>query len=130
MSDEFTPGEWEIVRVHGDILGVGVAMEGEEHGCYAMLCNSLALKSMRKIDEANFALISAAPDLLAALRSKPFCPSCRGRGAWETNCTLCGDSTYDHVCNDKTVSCKDCEATGLGNLARAAIAKATGKAEK
>ncbi len=36
------------------------------------------------------------------------CSACAGLGVRSTACTLCGDSTYDHVCNDHDVTCAMC----------------------
>jgi hypothetical protein len=58
-------------------------------------------------------------DLLAACEIGLKNCKCRGRGSYMTDCTLCGDSTFDHYCNDKKVECTDCVPI------RAAIAKAT-----
>lgn len=44
--------------------------------------------------------IKAIDSIVAAAK----CP-CKGTGKWEMSCTLCGDSTYDHYCNDKLVDC-------------------------
>jgi len=38
---------------------------------------------------------------------------CLGRGMIEYGCTMCGDSTYDHYCNDRTETCVDCAGTGV-----------------
>jgi hypothetical protein len=32
---------------------------------------------------------------------------CRGKGVYTRDCTLCGDSTFDHVCNDEERPCTD-----------------------
>lgn len=32
---------------------------------------------------------------------------CRGTGKYVTECTLCGDSTWDHHCNDEERECSD-----------------------
>lgn len=46
-------------------------------------------------------------EAIAALRKTiSFC-SCRGTGKCEVGCTLCGDSTYDHYCNDHKVPCEN-----------------------
>ena len=36
------------------------------------------------------------------------CPTCRGTGQRTTSCSLCGDSTFDHECNDRDVPCERC----------------------
>lgn len=76
--------------------------------------------------EANASLIAAAPELLEALKTCGQCPRCKGNGSYDKACSLCGDSTYDHLCDDHTVDCADCAGTGLQHIARLAIAKAEG----
>ena len=44
-------------------------------------------------------------DLNDALREMVKECSCRGTGTRYKACTLCGDSTYDHYCNDTEVQC-------------------------
>lgn len=53
---------------------------------------------------------------------------CRGTGFYRTDCTLCGDSTFDHYCNDKKVACERPECVS----ARSALAaiEATKEGEK
>lgn len=62
--------------------------------------------------EQNLTTILAALDAAAqpakaldALRLAVKQCSCRGRGVYDTHCTLCGDSTYDHACNYREESC-------------------------
>ena len=43
------------------------------------------------------------------------CSRCMGRGKIEFSCTLCGDSTYDHICNDYDETCPDCDGTGMNS---------------
>ncbi len=50
------------------------------------------------------------------------CEHCGGRGMVYRECTLCGDSTYDHNCNDRHVNCEPCESTGRSPIAREALA--------
>lgn len=48
------------------------------------------------------------------------CPVCSGKGTVNTGCSLCGDSTYDHWCNDRDVPCSACNGTGVGAFAEVA----------
>ena len=41
--------------------------------------------------------------LLAA--AVTMCPLCHGTGVWHTSCSMCGDSTYDHNCDDSEEVC-------------------------
>ena len=47
------------------------------------------------------------------------CSTCHGRMEWDSSCSRCGDSTEDHVCNDKTYPCD----AGIHATAAAARAK-------
>lgn len=40
------------------------------------------------------------------------CPKCKGKGTYDTSCSYCGDSTFDHECNDTTYACKSCNGSG------------------
>ena len=40
-----------------------------------------------------------------ALRQAVASCKCLGTGKWQTSCSLCGDSTFDHHCNDEIVDC-------------------------
>lgn len=46
-------------------------------------------------------------ELLAVAEASAKDCRCRGTGSYERACTLCGDSTYDHNCNDETRPCTD-----------------------
>jgi hypothetical protein len=50
--------------------------------------------------------LSGRDKLRAALEAMAKNCRCRGTGKYQTNCTLCGDSTFDHECNDRTVACE------------------------
>lgn len=67
-------------------------------------------------------LFQAAPDLLDACKLAVSSCRCKGTGKYEGNCHLCGDSTFDHICEYKIY---ECDKTGC-LAARAAIAKAAG----
>lgn len=45
--------------------------------------------------------------LRAALEAAVRLCRCRGTGKCTIDCTLCGDSTYDHMCNDRDVPCEN-----------------------
>lgn len=49
------------------------------------------------------------------------CLRCRGKGTIEIDCSYCGDSTYDHYCNDRTETCDDCKGVGLVPAVKAFI---------
>ncbi len=40
------------------------------------------------------------------------CSRCNGRKIINLPCSLCGDSTYDHNCNDEDIQCPECKGTG------------------
>jgi hypothetical protein len=51
---------------------------------------------------------SLAPEvaeLVEALERAVKTCRCRGTGEYETDCSYCGDSTFDHECNDSTRAC-------------------------
>lgn len=68
MSEpKHTPGPWVVER---NVMAQGVchlAVVARHAGQDWMPCSITPMDSMRPIDEANAQLISAAPDLLAAL---------------------------------------------------------------
>jgi hypothetical protein len=49
---------------------------------------------------------------IAELVNSAPCRACSGNGFRDKQCTFCGDSTYDHVCNDERVGCRQCNSTG------------------
>lgn len=51
------------------------------------------------------AMASAIPGFLT-------CERCKGSGMVERDCSLCGDSTFDHECNDGPAPCPRCNGTG------------------
>lgn len=55
------------------------------------------------------ALLDYVERLEAALASAPTCRSCRGTGVYRYPCGRCGDSTYDHACNDDEEPCGACQ---------------------
>lgn len=40
--------------------------------------------------------------------ARPKCPTCRGQHTWFRECTMCGDSTWDHECDDERRHCQQC----------------------
>lgn len=40
------------------------------------------------------------------------CSRCKGDGEVYRGCSYCGDSTYDHECNDRVEPCSRCDARG------------------
>lgn len=51
------------------------------------------------------AMAGAIPGFLA-------CERCKGSGTVDRDCSLCGDSTFDHECNDGPAPCPRCRGTG------------------
>jgi len=59
------------------------------------------------------------------------CRDCGGKGSYTSSCSLCGDSTYDHLyCTDETRVCKECEGTGKPKVAQEYRAKYPETAER
>lgn len=57
-----------------------------------------------------------------ALRAAVASCKCRGTGQVQRWCTLCGDSTFDHDCNDRMEDCdRDWCIAARAVLARAAV---------
>lgn len=56
------------------------------------------LRDLHRSREAERELRGALEQALTLCR-------CRGTGKYETSCTLCGDSTFDHQCNDTERAC-------------------------
>lgn len=40
------------------------------------------------------------------------CPRCKDTGVIAVECSFCGDSTYDHYCDDRDVACPSCGGAG------------------
>lgn len=78
------------------------------------------------LTQANARLIAAAPALLAACEAVK-CHVCGGKGTLHRSCSLCGDSTYDHVCDDYDRPCTHCDGKGRPQVVSAAIALARGQ---
>lgn len=73
-------------------------------------------------DKARIVELTAQRDeLLAACEAASKLCHCRGKGVYTKSCSMCGDSTFDHVCDDDEVPCKDPRCAAV----RAIIAKAT-----
>lgn len=53
-----------------------------------------------------------SPDQVAEIRATHRCRKCMGTGRVEHGCSLCGDSTYDHDCNDWSETCGKCSGFG------------------
>lgn len=49
------------------------------------------------------------------------CRRCGGMGTVVIPCSFCGDSTYDHECNDEMAPCDVCDGTGMCADARRAL---------
>lgn len=94
-------GKREIAEI-SDIVAFNVSHSGKERWKTADTAD-MAM--------ANARLIAAAPEMLAALKaSVRGCGLCAGRGSYLTPCSMCGDSTYDHACDDERVDCARCKA--------------------
>lgn len=52
------------------------------------------------------------PEQVAEIRATHRCRKCMGTGRVEHGCSLCGDSTYDHDCNDWSETCDKCSGFG------------------
>lgn len=63
---------------------------------------------------------STRDELLTALKGAVSLCHCRGKGTYTRPCSMCGDSTFDHACDDDDVDCQSPACVA----ARAAIAKA------
>lgn len=59
-------------------------------------------KVTKERDEAR-AQVAALREALRAVVKQCHC---RGTGVYTRDCTLCGDSTYDHMCNDEERPCE------------------------
>lgn len=115
----FTPGPWCIYDGQGAMERIIVTMEG------ASVADANAGFPCDEAEQnANARLIAAAPNLYAALVKTMKKCRCRGTGVWTRSCTLCGDSTFDHECNDKCLPCDDADCVA----ARAVIAEVGGVA--
>lgn len=72
---------------------------------------------------------SERDELLAALKKHGSCSHCSGSGTIHTECTLCGDSTYDHYCNDVDVECPVCNGERYQRDVLALIARIEARKE-
>lgn len=54
-----------------------------------------------------------AKRIVDALNASLQCERCNGTGKVEKACSMCCDSTYDHVCDDGEVDCWNCKGTGV-----------------
>ena len=124
-----TPGPWQAVKAPDDQYGpnhwsVSDCVEALEKRTLIAEINTTVRNPLRppKDHAADARLIAAAPELLAACETGVKLCRCRGTGTYTKDCTLCGDSTFDHVCNDEERPCTDPRCMAL----RAAIAKAKG----
>ena len=117
---KFTPGpwviDWNVARL--DIFSSDAKV------LVASLRRSAMSPAIDEAARANARLIAAAPNLYAALVKTMKKCRCRGTGVWTRSCTLCGDSTFDHECNDKCLPCDDADCVA----ARAVIAEVGGVA--
>lgn len=75
-----------------------------------------------QLEKDRDAQAEAVRELVDTLRQAVASCQCRGTGKWTTSCTLCGDSTYDHYCNDEVVECDNAWCIA----ARAALAPVRG----
>lgn len=60
-------------------------------------------------------------DLEGALKVCGECRGCNGKGSYMSDCSFCGDSTYDHECDDERVKCGMCNGTGMQETAARAL---------
>lgn len=62
-----------------------------------------------------------AEEAEARVLAATVCHACRGKGTITKDCRFCGDSTYDHTCDDGEVQCYDCKGSGGTNPAGRAL---------
>lgn len=60
-------------------------------------------------------------EIRRALESTP-CGDCNGKKGHWSSCRFCGDSTYDHECDEKWIECAACGGSGRHPIALAALA--------
>jgi len=46
------------------------------------------------------------------VKAKIPCVHCKGKGTYNTGCSMCHDSTWDHYCDDEDLPCTSCNGTG------------------
>lgn len=68
-------------------------------------CAVMGMRPRTICEPAVEALAAAVPGFLT-------CERCGGSGTVDRDCSLCGDSTYDHECNDGPAPCPRCRGTG------------------
>lgn len=121
--DERTPGEWKLVD-SGDLTiesGDDVLAAIDIGGAYVatprqtadgwLMTQSPALAEELIATRAR--AVAAEAEVQRLLREKHKCPLCHGKGTTERGCTMCHDSTWDHECNDTTVTCSRCKGAGV-----------------
>lgn len=64
-----------------------------------------------------------AQTLVVLLQEHAKCSACDGKGKRQTDCTLCGDSTFDHNCNDEVRQCWKCKGLGYPEAVVVALAQ-------
>jgi plasmid maintenance system antidote protein VapI len=78
-------------------------LEGD-YGTLSNIAWELRVRAERA--EENLAVMTTnRNERVEELRQAVASCKCRGTGKWETSCSLCGDSTFDHYCNDEIVDC-------------------------
>lgn len=69
------------------------------------ICGVMGVASEELCEPAIEAMARAIPGFLT-------CERCNGSGTVARDCALCGDSTFDHECNDGPAPCPRCNGTG------------------
>lgn len=63
--------------------------------------------------QQDLAILDALERSQEALQEHGKCPQCKGRKSIYKACSYCGDSTYDHYCNDGDIPCRTCNGSGV-----------------
>lgn len=96
------------------------AINGGKPWCGGSLGRAFLAWDNTRLRDRIAALEARNAALVEAVEAATKLCRCRGTGFYATDCTLCGDSTYDHICNDRRVACTRTECVS----ARAALARA------
>jgi hypothetical protein len=127
-----SPEDWTW---YGPTRGEGVTFTNETHfedgegntiGCVSGDDKQHAVDNVKRVVDCVNACkgidnpVYVVPQLIRELkRMIASSCRCRGKGYWFTDCPLCDDSTYDHVCEERKMECQFVEC----RLARELIAK-------
>ena len=106
-------GRWEerVGEVEAGLLDV-TAERDEARACW----HRDVAKGRAAIEKREADLAAARAQLAAVVAAVLPCSICHGLGVYATACSMCGDSTYEHECDDKVAPCP---APACGDLRRA-----------